>query len=191
MLQSAQFAIFISALRRHAASHETMADFDLEWMGGRFGIVEACGAQLYVGEQAPDSVAAVELVAEPQLMCLLIDFEEAGRKPSPMVESKRIDANSVLELISEELKIGQPLVEIAALVKRATALVHEGSGDVTARLFTGNDGIMCLFRFHKQRLASVLVADMRQLPGFACPTTDEAWFMKAVNFLWEGPGTCV
>lgn len=191
MLSPHQFAIFISELRRLATSDGTIGGFDLEWLGGRFEIVEACGTQLYVCEQAPDSIAAVELVAEPQLMCLLIDFEEAGRQPSPLVEAKLIDANSVLELIAPELKIGQPLVEIAALVKRATALVHEGSGDVTARLFTGNDGIMCLFRFHKQRLASVLVADMRQLPGFARPTTDEAWFMKAVNFLWEGPGTCV
>lgn len=168
-----------------------MGRFDLDWMGGCFGLLEACGAQLYVCEQAPDSITAVELVAEPQLMCLLIDFEEAGRQPSPLVEARRVDANSVLKLLSPELKIGQPLGEIAALVKNTTALVHEGSGDVTARLFAGNDGIMCLFRFHKQRLASVLVAEMRQLPGFARPTTDEAWFMKAVNFLWEGPGSCV
>lgn len=124
-------------------------------------------------------------------MCLLIDFEEAGRQPSPLVEARRVDANSVLKLLSPELKIGQPLVEIAALVTNATALVHENSGDVTARLFAGNDGIICLFRFHKQRLASVLVADMRQLPGFACLTTDDDGFRKAVNFLWEGPGTCV
>ena len=191
MVTHQKCSIFFTELLRRSVDDLSQSLFDLEWIGGRFGILEACGAQLYVCEQAPDSIAAVELVAEPQVMHLLIDFEEVGRQPSPLVEAKRVDANSALELLSPELKIGHPLVEIAALVKRATALMHESSGDVTARLFAGNDGIVCLFRFHKQRLASALVVDMRQLPGFACPTTDEDWFMKAMNFLWEGPGTCV
>lgn len=189
MLSFQQFSAFVSELCRLQVETEPHCEFDMEWMGGQFRILEACGAQLYVPELTPDAVAGAELVAEPQFMHLLIDFEEAGRQPSPLVQSKRNDANAVLELLSPDLKIGKPLLETAALVKLATPLVHEASDDMSARIFAGNDGVVCLFRFHKSRLASVLVADMRCLPGFVCTTTEHDWFMKAVNFLWEGPGT--
>lgn len=189
MITPQRFTEIVAQIRAGTPADAPPDQFEVEWMNGDFQVEESRGCQIYTSTRAPDEVAAIEFIADPQLIRRWIDFEAAGRTPSALARTHQEQADALLALVSPNMKIGISRADARALVQSATPLCYETPDDSIQRLFSGVDGIVCLFRFHRERLASLLVANMPLVPGFKHKATDTDWFMKAVDLLWEGPGT--
>lgn len=189
MISPQKFVEIVTQIRAGTPADAPPEQFEIEWMNGDFQVEEDRGCQIYTSTQAPGAVAAVEFIADPQLIRLLIDFEAAGRTPSALARAHQEQADALLGLVSPNIEVGMSRTDALALVQSVTPHFYDTQDASAQRLFSGVDGIACLFRFHRERLTSLLVADMPLVPGFAGDVTDAGWFMKAVDLLWEGPGT--
>lgn len=189
MITPQQLTEVVARIRAGTPADAPPDRFEIEWMNGDFQVEEDRGCQVYISTKTPGGVAAIEFIADPQLIRLLIDFAAAGRTPSALARSHQEQADALLGLVSPNIKVGMAHADTLALVQSFTPHFYDTQDASIQRLFSGVDGIACLFRFHRARLTSLLVTNMRHVPGFAVETTDPSWFMKAVDVLWEGPGT--